>query len=86
MGQTYGEKEGSGMSVNVLRKRAEKDGNVSLKKVRGILGTNVRPFARVIAKLKGEKEKEYWAQLITGSLYSIDTGKCITSDMLKIVK
>ncbi len=84
VGKTHGEKPGAAMSLSVLAKRAKKDKNITIKKVKGILGTQKRPFTRVTANINGEVA-EYWANLITGSLYT-DDGACITSDMLRIVR
>jgi len=84
VGHTYGEKEKAGLSCVVLAKRAKKDNSIKYFKVRSIIGTHERPFARVSAVVNKETN-EYWVNLVTGTLYD-DVGACLTSDLLRIVK
>jgi hypothetical protein len=78
-------KPGAGMSCTVLAKIAKKGNHIKHMRIRTIIGTRTRPFVKVSAMVN-QTAGEYWCNLVTGTLYNIHDGSCITSDLLRIVK
>lgn len=50
-----------------------------------VWGTKRRAFARVLVRVGTEEPAPYHADINTGTLYEIGTGRCLTSERMRLV-